>query len=68
MAVKFRNKLTGSIMWVADDRVEEYEKLGYHKIDDIPTEKPTRRTIENRTERRTSTRRNSNRDERGERW
>lgn len=66
--IKFRNRLTGSIMWVTDDRAEEYEKLGNKRVDDIPSEKPIRRTNENRTERRTSTRRNSNRDERGERW
>ena len=66
--IKFRNRLTGSIMWVTDDRAEEYEILGNKRVDDIPSEKPIRRTNENRTERRTSTRRNSNRDERGERW
>lgn len=68
MAIKFRNKLTGSIMWVADDRAEEYRQLGYREIIDTPSEKPTRRTNENKTERRSYTRRNSNRDERSERW
>lgn len=68
MAIKFRNNLTGSIMWVADDRAEEYRQLGYREIKDTPSEKPTRRTNENKTERRTYTRRNSNRDERSERW
>lgn len=68
MAIKFRNKLTGSIMWVADDRAEEYRQLGYREIIDTPSEKPTRRTNENKTERRSYTRRNSNREERSERW
>lgn len=64
---KFRNKLTGSIMWVADDRAEEYRQLGHKEIVDTPSEKPTKKSENVRTERRTSTRRNSSRDER-ERW
>lgn len=27
--VKFINKLTGSEMWIADDRVEEYKAAGH---------------------------------------
>ena len=38
---KFINRLTGSIMWVADDRADEYRRLG-HKEADTPTEKPTK--------------------------
>lgn len=36
--VKFINKLTGSEMWVAEDRVEEYKAAG-HKLaaDPVPT-------------------------------
>lgn len=40
MFVKFRNRLTGSIMWVADDRAEEYRKLGHKEIVDSVPEKP----------------------------
>lgn len=29
--VKFINRLTGTVMWVADDRVEEYKAAG-HKV------------------------------------
>ena len=45
MAVKFVNRLTGSIMWVSDDRVDEYLKLGYKKAE-IPSEKPTEKAVE----------------------
>jgi len=27
--VKFINRLTGSVMWVADDRVDEYKAAGH---------------------------------------
>lgn len=37
--VKLINKNTGSIMWVADNRVDEYLKAG-HKSP-APAEKPT---------------------------
>ena len=67
MAVKFRNRLTGSIMWVADDRAEEYRQFGHKEVVDTPPEKPTKRTEVQKSERRNSTRRTSNRDER-ERW
>lgn len=29
--VKFINRLTGTVMWVAEDRVEEYKAAG-HKV------------------------------------
>ncbi|MBR2257635.1 MAG: hypothetical protein IJ899_09975 [Blautia sp.] len=29
MAVKFINKITGTVMWVDDKRADEYRKLGY---------------------------------------
>lgn len=49
--VKLRNRLTGSIMWVTDDRVEEYRKLGHSVVDETisekPARKPTRATAEN---------------------
>lgn len=32
--VKFINKLTGAPMYVADDRVDEYIKLGHKPADD----------------------------------
>lgn len=37
--VKFVNKLTGSDMWVADERVEEYKAAG-HKLAAENAEKP----------------------------
>lgn len=33
--VRFINKYTGTEMWVAEDRVEEYKSAG-HKLADIP--------------------------------
>lgn len=33
--VKFINKHTGSVMWVADDRAEEYKAAG-HKLAVVP--------------------------------
>lgn len=47
--VKFINKLTGSEMWVAEDRVEEYKAAG-HKLavapiaPKAPAPKPVRKT------------------------
>ena len=43
--VKFRNRLTGSIMWVTDDRVEEYKKLGHNVVEETISEKPTKKTV-----------------------
>lgn len=40
--VKFINRLTGTEMWVAENRVEEYKAAGHTPAADIPTaEKPT---------------------------
>ena len=39
--VKFINKLTGSEMWVADDRVEEYKAAGHVPAAVFAMEKPT---------------------------
>lgn len=39
---KFINKLTGSEMWVADDRVEEYKAAG-HKPAAEDAEKPKKK-------------------------
>ena len=41
--VKLRNRLTGSIMWVTDDRVEEYKKLGHSVVDETISEKPAKK-------------------------
>ena len=41
--VKLRNRLTGSIMWVTDDRVEEYKKLGHKVVDETISEKPAKK-------------------------
>lgn len=38
--VKFINAYTGSEMWVADDRVEEYKAAGHVLAADPPKEKP----------------------------
>lgn len=40
--IKFINALTGTDMWVADDRVEEYKAAG-HKPAVIPAEKPAKK-------------------------
>lgn len=33
--VKFINKLTGSVMWVADERVDEYLEAGHKLASDL---------------------------------
>ncbi len=38
--IKFINKVTGTEMWVADSRVEEYLAAG-HELAAVPSEKPT---------------------------
>lgn len=38
--IKMLNRFTGTIMWVADDRVEKYLAAG-HKLADVKAEKPT---------------------------
>ena len=45
MSVKFRNRLTGSIMWVADDRVDEYKKLGHMVVTETISEKPAEKPV-----------------------
>lgn len=43
--VKFRNRLTGSIMWVTDDRKDEYIAMG-HTLADAPIpEKPVKEPV-----------------------
>ena len=39
--VKFINKLTGSEMWVAEDRVEEYKAAGHKLAADVFDEETT---------------------------
>ena len=39
--VKLINKTTGSPMWVADERVDEYIKAGHKNPADTPKAKPT---------------------------
>lgn len=41
--VKFINRLTGSVMWVHESRVDEYKAAG-HKLAAEPTEKPAKKT------------------------
>lgn len=42
--VKFINRLTGTEMWVADDRVEEYKAAG-HKLAAENVEKPKKAPV-----------------------
>lgn len=48
--IKFINKFTGSEMWVADDRVEEYKAAGHklaaenaEKSKKVPARKPAKK-------------------------
>ena len=50
MAVKFRNRLTGSIMMVTDDIVEEYKNLGHILVEETISEKPLKKTVAEKTE------------------
>ena len=38
--VKFINRLTGSVMWVHETRVEEYKAAGHKLAADTPKETP----------------------------
>lgn len=47
--VEFTNAITGTPMWVADDRVDEYKAAGHTPVAEIvkaekPTEKPKKAT------------------------
>ena len=42
MMVKFINKLTGSVMWVHESRVDEYKAAG-HKLAADSNEKPVKK-------------------------
>lgn len=44
--VKFRNRLTGTIMLVTDDRVDEYKKLGHKMVEETNSEKLTKKPVE----------------------
>lgn len=46
--IKFINRVTGTEMWVADSRVEEYLAAG-HKLAAAPSEKPTEPKPKKRT-------------------
>lgn len=46
--IKFINRVTGTEMWVADSRVEEYLAAG-HKLAAAPSEKPTEPKPKRRT-------------------
>lgn len=48
--VKFINKITGTEMWVAEERAEEYKTAGHVPAVDIPTtEDPAKDTTKKRT-------------------
>ena len=38
--VEFKNRITGTQMWVAEDRVEEYKAAG-HTLAAVASQKPT---------------------------
>ena len=38
--VKFINRATGTIMWVADERVDEYKAAGHSLAADVSAEEP----------------------------
>lgn len=40
---KFINRLTGSEMWVADERAEEYKRAGHKPVEKPAPKKTTRR-------------------------
>ncbi len=40
---KFVNRLTGSIMWVADDRAEEYKAAGHAPVVSPAAKEPAKR-------------------------
>lgn len=48
--VKLRNRLTGTIMWVSDDRVGEYTKLGHKVVEETISEKPTKKPVKAKSE------------------
>lgn len=48
--IKFRNRLTGSIMWVSDDRVDEYKKLGHAVVEETISEKPAKKPVKEKTD------------------
>ena len=42
--IEFINKHTGTVMWVADNRVEEYKAAGHKPVaSSVDKEKPTRK-------------------------
>lgn len=43
--VKLINKTTGTPMWVADERVDEYLKAGHKNPADTPKAKPAEETV-----------------------
>ena len=43
--IKFIHNLTGTEMWVADERKDEYLGAG-HKLAPLPCAKPTKETVE----------------------
>ena len=48
--VKFRNRLTGSIMLVSDDRVDEYKKLGHTMVEETISEQPTKKPVKEKAD------------------
>lgn len=40
--IKFINKLTGTVMYVAEEREQEYKEAGHIPASDSATKKPTR--------------------------
>lgn len=50
--VKFINRQTGGVMWVTDERVEEYKAAG-HKLAVVPVaEKPVEKPVKKSADRK----------------
>lgn len=41
--IEFKNRLTGTTMWVDESRVEEYKAAGHKPVVPCPVEKPRAR-------------------------
>lgn len=57
--VKFINQITGTEMWVADERVEEYKGLGFFPASDSeqaiePAPEPEKKVVKKATAKKTT--------------
>lgn len=51
--VRFINRFTGGIIWVTEDRAEEYKAAGHRPAADTAPEKPVQEKPPRRTAKRT---------------